>query len=163
MAASTVIGKLSDDEYMDGGAYAAVAAVAAVADGAAVAAVADGAAATAVAAGDDGVAASSTDDSAAVAVGVGGAHAQQLVELDRFIDGEIDQRLGAPNMTWRKLETCFKWRALQEYLTQLGLPLDDPAFAQARELLRAHELTSVEYDAPSRAITRINHASMGPI
>lgn len=87
------------------------------------------------------------------------SHAQQLVDLERFIDGEIRDRIGAPNMTWRKLEACFKWRALQDYMAARGVASDSATFSRVRDLLRAQQLTAVEYDARSHAIRRINHAN----
>ena len=84
-------------------------------------------------------------------------HAQQLVDLERFIDGEIRDRISAPTMTWRKLEACFKWRALQDYMAARGVASDSATFARIRDLLRSQQLTAVEYDAKSQAIRRINH------
>ena len=84
-------------------------------------------------------------------------HAQQLVDLERFIDGEIRDRISAPTMTWRKLEACFKWRALQDYMAARGVASDSATFVRIRDLLRSQQLTAVEYDAKSQAIRRINH------
>ena len=78
--------------------------------------------------------------------------------MNSFIDVEISKRIGAPNMTWRKLEVCFKWRALQEFLRARGVPEGSENHALVRRLLQAQELTDVEYDAATRAIVRINHA-----
>ena len=87
------------------------------------------------------------------------SHAQEMVELDRFIDGEIRDRIGAPNMTWRKLEACFKWRALQEYMSARGITSTNAAFSQVRGLLQERQLDSVEYDASSQKIRKINHGA----
>lgn len=86
-------------------------------------------------------------------------HAQELAALDRFIDNEIRDRVGAPNMTWRKLDACFKWRALQEYMVARGVTAGGAAFAQVRGLLQERQLDAVEYDAGARKIKRINHAA----
>lgn len=86
-------------------------------------------------------------------------HAQEMAALDRFIDNEIRDRVGAPNMTWRKLEACFKWRALQDYMVARGVTAGCAAFAQVRGLLKERQLDAVEYDAGARKIKRINHAA----
>jgi hypothetical protein len=57
-------------------------------------------------------------------------HAQEMVALDRFIEGEIRDRVRAPNMTWRKLEACFKWRALQDYMAARGIASGSSDFQQ---------------------------------
>jgi hypothetical protein len=90
-------------------------------------------------------------------------HAQELTDLDKFIDGEIEGRLAAANMTWRKLDTCFKWRMLQAYMKERGLAEGSDAYVLVRELLRTHQLTSVEYDCRGQAVTRLNHEACASI
>ena len=65
-------------------------------------------------------------------------------------------------MTWRKLDACFKWRALQDYLRSLGVREGDPAYVRARELLRGGKLAAgvVEYDACAARITRVAHEDL---
>jgi len=84
-------------------------------------------------------------------------HAQELIDLDRFIDGDIAQRLDAPNMTWRRLDACVKWRLLKDYLTRLGISEEGEQFLKVRMLLRDRKLTSVEYDTGCREVMKINH------
>ena len=90
-------------------------------------------------------------------------HADELQEIERFIVAEISDRIGRVNMTWRKLELCFKWTRLKEYLLRRGLGEDSPHAELLRGLLKARALTSVEYDARSRAILRLNHGDCGYI
>ena len=84
-------------------------------------------------------------------------HEGELVELERFIAGEISERMGRANMTWRKLELCFKWTKLKEFLMRRGLAEDSPQGSLVRGLLRARQLTGVEYDARGKAVVRLNH------
>lgn len=86
-------------------------------------------------------------------------------DLDRFIDGDIARRMDAPNMSWRRLDTCVKWRLLKEYLVRLGFQDDEgeEAFARVRTLLQNKELVAVSYDANDRAVTSINHPGCAEI
>lgn len=85
-------------------------------------------------------------------------HKQELAELDQYIDCEIASRLSASGMTWRKLDACFKWRALKAYLATLNIAEGSDAYEQARSLLKLSDFASaVEYDARSQKIVRVNH------
>jgi hypothetical protein len=76
--------------------------------------------------------------------------------MKRMIDEDIsDCKTGMP---WRKLDTCFKWTALQEYMLACGVTPGDEAYATVRRLLQARDMAGVEYDSDRRVVLSINHA-----
>jgi hypothetical protein len=90
---------------------------------------------------------------------VGPTHTERMVSLEHFIDDEIAHRVAAANMTWRKLEVCFKWQAIREYMRARGVDREATPddFEAVRDLVRRGELTSVEYDPKARVVLRLNH------
>ena len=78
-------------------------------------------------------------------------------DLDAFLEREISERISRANITWRKLELCFKWAKLREYLGRRGISADSDAAGMVRSLLRDKQLMNVEYDARGQVITRLNH------
>jgi hypothetical protein len=85
-------------------------------------------------------------------------HANDLEDLDRYIDNEMELRKTAIGMTWRKLDKCFKWQAMQSHLDDAGISQNDDIRKRAEELLKSNELaTSVEYSKEEKKILRINH------
>ena len=66
-----------------------------------------------------------------------------LDELDRYIDGDIADRLAAAKggasaaLAWRRLDACLKWRTVCAYLAQAGVEEGSSEHAAAREAVRA--------------------------
>ena len=85
-------------------------------------------------------------------------HANDLEDLDKYIDNEIELRKTAIGMTWRKLDKCFKWQAIQTHLESAGIGPEDELYKRAEELMKSNDLaTSVEYNKEEKKIVRINH------
>lgn len=83
-------------------------------------------------------------------------HANDLEDLQNYIDDEMERRKTSIGMTWRKLDKCFKWQAMQAHLDDVGATND--IRRRAGELLKSNELaTSVEYSKVDQKILRINH------
>jgi hypothetical protein len=78
------------------------------------------------------------------------------MDIQDYISEDITKRLAAPNMTWRKLDLCFKWQMLQTYLAKRGIDESDSRYEHVRGLLRSGLLASVDYDARSQCIMRMN-------
>ena len=77
-------------------------------------------------------------------------------DLDAYITAEIDRRLSSATMTWKKLDACFKWRMLRDYMSACGAS-SAANEAHVRGLLVKGELVGVQYDARVKRITRVNH------
>jgi hypothetical protein len=75
-------------------------------------------------------------------------------ELVRAIDEEIVHRQ-ASRVPWRRLEMCFKWLRVQEYLVLQGVQPGDVVHADVRTLLRDGRLGDVEYNAADARVTRL--------
>lgn len=116
-------------------------------------------AAAAAAPGDAAVASVGTSAGTSAGKEVGPTHTERMVSLEHFIDDEIAHRVAAANMTWRKLEVCFKWQAIREYMRARGVDREATPddFEAVRDLVRRGELTSVEYDPKARVVLRLNH------
>lgn len=82
---------------------------------------------------------------------------QAHAELEAFLEQEIAERISRSNMTWRKLELCFKWAKLRDYLGRRGLGTDSDAAQMVRSLLRDKQLLDVDYDARGQVVTKLNH------
>lgn len=84
----------------------------------------------------------------------------QPADLDTFIQHEIGQHLSKP-LSWRRLESCFKWRRIADYLwEEHGLAEDSAHALEVCALLRKGRLNNVEYDSSARRVLRINHQDM---
>jgi len=78
-------------------------------------------------------------------------------DIQEYISDDITKRLASPNMTWRKLDLCFKWQMLQAYLSKRGIGEGDPRYEHVRGLLRSGVLLSVEYDSKCQRVSRVNN------
>ena len=88
-------------------------------------------------------------------------HATELEDLDKFIEDEMEKRKTAIGMTWRKLDKCFKWKALKEHLVSLGFAPADELYKRVETLLKSNDLsTTVEYNREEKKITQINHPDL---
>ena len=92
-------------------------------------------------------------------------HANELEDLERFIEDEMERRKTSFGMTWRKLDKCFKWQALKDHLVFLGFTYSEKSdlYKQVEALLKSNDLAtsaSVEYDKEEKKITRINHPDL---
>lgn len=75
--------------------------------------------------------------------------------LDSFIENDIMQKISAS--PWRKLDTCFKWMKLKEYMLSKGALVDDPRVIHVKTLLSDGVLKScVEYDTANLRILKLN-------
>ena len=86
-------------------------------------------------------------------------HVNNIEDMNRYIDDEMERRKTSVGMTWRKLEKCFKWQAMQALLDGAGIDRTNDIWKKAEELLKSNELaaTSVEYSKEENKILRINH------
>ena len=75
--------------------------------------------------------------------------------LDEFIDREINARM-TKNVTWKNLESCFKWARVQEYLSDLDICQDDPVVSRLRDMLKSNQLVNVQYNQKTRKIIKLN-------
>lgn len=80
-------------------------------------------------------------------------------ELEAFLAREARARMGS-RVSWKHLETCFKWRLIERYLEDKGVPVDAPVAGQVRSLLSSKKLCNVEFDAALRRVVRLNHADL---
>ena len=60
------------------------------------------------------------------------------------------------SVSWKHLETCFKWSRIQDYMHACGVADDDPLFTEVKELMKENRLTKVEYDAHARRVLRLD-------
>lgn len=91
-------------------------------------------------------------------------HANDLEDLDKFIEDEMERRKTGIGMTWRKLDKCFKWQALKDHLMSLGVSSTDELYKKVEALLKSNDLaTTVEYNKEEKKITRINHPDVATI
>lgn len=77
-------------------------------------------------------------------------------DIQEYISEDITKRLASPNMTWRKLDLCFKWQMLQAYLAKRGIDESDARYDHVRGLLRGGLLVSVDYHAKNQCVMRMN-------
>ena len=86
------------------------------------------------------------------------AHERDMLDLDRFIDVDIARRLEAPNTSWRRLDTCVKWRLLQEHFAGRD-DVDEKGrsrlLSKARAMLSGGDI-EVVYDPAGRVVTDTN-------
>ena len=76
-------------------------------------------------------------------------------DLDAFIAEEIAHRISVS--PWRKLEACFKWQKVKEFLLSKGATTDDPRAYHLKTLLMEGALNQcVEYDTAEQRIVRLN-------
>ena len=81
-------------------------------------------------------------------------------ELDAYVTAEIARKIATS--TWRKLDVCFKWQKVREYVASAPCAVafddeDDPRLAHIKQLLVRGELTKcVEYDPESLCIVSLN-------
>jgi hypothetical protein len=95
---------------------------------------------------------------------VDGADAAEAIHasfttLDEFIDREINARM-TKNVTWKNLESCFKWARVQEYLSDLEICRDDPVVLRLRNMLKSNQLINVQYNQKTRKIIKLNTDNM---
>lgn len=77
-------------------------------------------------------------------------------DLDAFLADEIAHRIAATT-SWRKLDACFKWQKIKEFLLSKGAMTDDPRAYHLKTLLMQGDLqTCVEYDSDQQRIIRLN-------
>jgi hypothetical protein len=75
--------------------------------------------------------------------------------LDEFLADEIAHRIAVS--PWRKLEACFKWQKVKEFLLSKGATTDDPRAYHIKTLLMQGALHAcVEYDTANQRIVRFN-------
>lgn len=79
-----------------------------------------------------------------------------MPDLKVFIDREIVERL-AKNVSWNKLDSCFKWQRVMEHLEGMGVTADDPRIQDVRSLLKKGLLVDVDYDAVEKKVLRLGH------
>ena len=75
--------------------------------------------------------------------------------LNEFIDREINMRM-TKSVTWKNLESCFKWARVQEYLSEQDIDVDDPVVGRLRGMLKANQLINVQYSTRTRKILKLN-------
>jgi hypothetical protein len=78
--------------------------------------------------------------------------------LQTYITDEISRKLSGPKMTWKKLDMCFKWMLLRDYLSVRKIPDNDKRSNHVRDLLRGGFLQCVEYNNGECKVVRINKA-----
>jgi hypothetical protein len=105
------------------------------------------------------MAAATAENSIAVLPGGSECNPDTMHHLDEYIDREIEARLSKA-VSWKKLEPCFKWIRVKEYLQAAGINDDDPRIRHVRELLRSNKLGQVEYDACQRKVIRLGHGDL---
>jgi hypothetical protein len=81
------------------------------------------------------------------------------VALNEFIDREINMRM-TKSVTWKNLESCFKWARVQEYLSEQDIDVDDPVVGRLRGMLKANQLGNVQYSTRTRKIIKLNTENM---
>lgn len=79
--------------------------------------------------------------------------------MDTFLTEDIRKRMTATHMTWKKLDMCFKWQMIREYLSKRQVLEGDPRYAYMRGLLLGGNLTDVEYSRSEKRINLLNNAS----
>lgn len=72
------------------------------------------------------------------------------VPLDRLIDREISQHMLA--RPWTKLEPCFKWQLVRDYVQKQGVRLDAASVAALQALLRRDAVLGIRYDGATRSL-----------
>lgn len=90
-------------------------------------------------------------------------HANELDDLEKFIDDEMERQKTSIGMTWRKLAKCFKWQALKDHLVFHGIAPTDELHKKVEALLKSNGLTDstlVEYNKEEKKIVRINHPDL---
>ena len=79
---------------------------------------------------------------------------------ETFVVDEMRHRVGQSR--WSKLDVCFKWQKIREYLE--GADVSDSArtaiLVAIPGMLRAGTLGNVEYDSERRSVTRLNHSGI---
>ena len=81
-------------------------------------------------------------------------HQGAAAALDHFIEHEIAVRLSKA-VSWRQLETCFKWKCVRQYMRDKGIGDDDVVVTTVRDLLQTNKLGGVEYDAREHRLIRL--------
>lgn len=79
--------------------------------------------------------------------------------MDLHVLNEITSRLSAPSMTWKKLDMCFKWRMVRDYLADRSIHQGDTRYEHMRFLVQRGGLTGVEYARTEQRIKRLNQAN----
>lgn len=75
--------------------------------------------------------------------------------LETFVTEEIAHRIAVS--PWRKLEVCFKWQKIKEFMLSKGATTDDPRAYHIKTLLTNGALNQcVEYDTTEQRIVRLN-------
>jgi polyhydroxyalkanoate synthesis regulator phasin len=75
--------------------------------------------------------------------------------IEGFLESEIAMRM--MTSSWRKLDACFKWQKLKEFMLAKGAMTDDPKAYHVKELLSKGKLNQcVEYDQNEQRILRLN-------
>jgi hypothetical protein len=98
-------------------------------------------------------------DVAATATAAADAIHASFTTLDEFIDREINARM-TKNVTWKNLESCFKWARVQEYLSDHEICQDDPVVLRLRNMLKSNQLINVQYNQKTRKIIKLNTDDM---
>ena len=78
-------------------------------------------------------------------------------DLDKFIDREINVRL-TKNVGWKKLEMCFKWKHVMEFLRDRGVAGDAALISRIRTAMTSSDpsgLDDIEYDTHLHRIVKI--------
>lgn len=84
---------------------------------------------------------------------------EAMTQLHSFIDREIEERM-AKVVSWKKLDLCFKWIRIREYLQTTGVKEDDPCIRDLRELVESNKLPHIEYDTEQQKVTRLGHGNL---
>jgi len=77
--------------------------------------------------------------------------------FDLFLSDEISKRLSAPSMTWKKLDMCFKWRMIRDFLLERDVCEDDARYSHLRNMIKQGMLMDVEYNRAEQKINKLNH------
>lgn len=78
------------------------------------------------------------------------------MNVDPEIDQEISARL-ASFTSWRRMDMCFKWRRVVEFLRTKGVQDDEAYVRHLKDMIRRNELPKVQYDAVRGVILSLNH------
>jgi hypothetical protein len=76
-------------------------------------------------------------------------------KLETFVVEEIAHRIAVS--PWRKLDVCFKWQKIKEFILSKGATTDDPRAYHIKTLLSNGSLNQcVEYDTTEQRILSLN-------
>jgi hypothetical protein len=76
-------------------------------------------------------------------------------KLETFVAEEIAHRIAVS--PWRKLDVCFKWQKIKEFILSKGATMDDPRAYHIKTLLSNGSLNQcVDYDTTEQRILSLN-------